>query len=82
MAGGFFTTEPSGKIFKFFKKKKKHTFIPLFLFIWLCWVLIVACGIFGCYMWDLGPWPGMELRPPAFSTQSLSHQATREVPEL
>ena len=27
--------------------------IFIYLFIWLCWVLVVACGIFSCVMWDL-----------------------------
>ena len=45
MAGGFFTTEPSGKIFKFFKKKKTH--IYSFIFIYLA-LLGLNCG-----MWDL-----------------------------
>ena len=49
--------------------------------IWFCWVLVVACGIFSCHMWDLVPWPGMELRPPALNTQSLSHWTTSEVLE-
>ena len=37
----------------------------IYLFIWLCQVLVVACGIFscgmrtlGCSMWDIVPWPG------------------------
>ena len=29
-------------------------------------------------MWDLVPWPGIEPRPPALGTQSLSHWTTRE----
>ena len=33
-----------------------------------------------CGMWDLVPWPGMELRPPALGVWSLSHWTTREVP--
>ena len=32
-------------------------------------------------MWDLVPWPGIEPRLPALSTQSLNHWNTREVPE-
>ena len=31
-------------------------------------------------MWDLVPWPGIELRPPALGVHSLSHWTTREVP--
>ena len=33
-------------------------------------------------MWDLGPWPGVELGPLALGVQSLSHWTTREVPIL
>ena len=32
---------------------------------WLCWVLIVACGILSCSIWDLVPWRGIEPRLPA-----------------
>ena len=28
-----------------------------------CWALAVAQGIFSCCMWDLVPWPGIELVP-------------------
>ena len=41
--------------------------IYFYLFLWLCWVLVVACKIFSCGMWtlscgmwDLVPWPGNE----------------------
>ena len=53
-----------------------------YLFICLCQVLIVAHGIFClcCGMWDLVPWPGIKLRPPALRAQSLSHWTTRKVP--
>ena len=57
----------------------------IYLFIWLCQVLVVAqgifvalCRIFSCGMWDLVPWPGMEPRPPALGVQS--HWTTRGVP--
>ena len=33
----------------FFLKK----LIKIYLFIWLCWVFVVASGIFSCGMWDL-----------------------------
>jgi len=49
-------------------------------FIQLCWVLVVACEIFCCGMWDLVPWPGSKPRPPALGIWSLSHWTTREVP--
>ena len=41
-------------------------------------IFIVACRIFSCSMWDLVPWPGIELGTPAFGAWSLSHWATRE----
>ena len=47
---------------------------------WLLWVLVVACGIFSCDMWDLVPWPGIKPRPHALRAQSLNHWTTREVP--
>ena len=31
-------------------------------------------------MWDLVPWPGIELEPPALEAWSHSHWTTREVP--
>ena len=41
-----------------------------YLFIWLYWVLVVACGTFSCSMWtlscgmgDLVPWPGIKSMP-------------------
>ena len=52
----------------------------IYLFIWLHQVLVAACGIISCSMWDLVPWPGIEPRPPALGTWSLSHWTTREVP--
>ena len=41
-------------------------FKKFYLFIWLHWVLVVACRIY------LVPWPGIKLRPPALGAQSLS----------
>ena len=53
-----------------------------YLFIWLCWILVVTCRIFSCSMrtlsygtWDLDPWPGIEPQ-----LGSLSHWTIREVP--
>ena len=54
--------------------------IIIYLFIWLCWILIPAHSIFSCGIWNLVPWPGIEPGPPTFGTQSLSHWTTREVP--
>ena len=53
-------------------KKKK-------LFIWTCWVLVAACRIFSCSMWDLVLCPGINPGPPALGAQSLSHWTTRKV---
>ena len=38
-------------------------FYRVVLLIWLPQVLAVACKLFGCSMWDLVPWPGIEPRP-------------------
>ena len=38
--------------------------------------------VFSCSMQDLVPWPGIEPRPPALGTQSLSHWNTGKVPQL
>ena len=62
-------------LFFFFK-------VFIYLFIWLCWVLVAACGIFSCGMWDLVPWQGIEPRLPAMGVRSLGHWTTREVPQL
>ena len=52
--------------------------------IWLCQVLVAACGTFSCGtrtlshgLWDLVPWPGLKPRPPAQGTRSASHWTTR-----
>ena len=39
-----------------------------------------AGAIFSCCMWDLAPWTGIKLRPPALGVQGLSHWTSREVP--
>ena len=57
-------------------------FIYLYLFLWLCWVLVAACKIFSCGMWDPVPRPGTEPGPPALRLQSPSHWTTREVPGI
>ena len=38
----------------------------------LFWVLVTACRTLNWDMWDLVPWPGDELGPPALGMQSLS----------
>ena len=40
--------------------------------IWLFRVSIVSWGIFSCGMWDLVPWPGIKLGPPALGAWNLS----------
>ena len=57
-------------------------FIRFYLFVWLHWVLVAACRISSCGMWDLGPQPGIKPRSPALGVQSLSHWTAREVPDL
>ena len=46
---------------------------------------VISCGMwtFSCGMWDLLiiPWTGIEPRPSVLGVQSLSHWATKEVPE-
>ena len=44
-------------------------------------LLVTACRIFSCRMWDLVPWPGIKPRPPALGAGNLSHQTTKEVPD-
>ena len=76
-------SDPSAS-FKFFFNKKN---LFLYLFIWLQWVLVVACQIFSCGLWSLSGsmwnlvfiWriePGL----PALGTWNLSHWTTREAP--
>ena len=33
-----------------------------------------------CGKWELVPWPGIKLRPPALGLQSVSHWTSRQVP--
>ena len=40
---------------------------------------LTALGLSGS-MWDLVPQPGIEPRPSALGTRSLSHWTTRDVP--
>ena len=62
-------------------------FFNIYLFIWLCQVLVAVCGIFNwdmqtvsCGMWDLVPWLGIKPWPPALGEWSLNQRTTREVP--
>ena len=54
--------------------------IYIYLFIWLCWVLVVALENFSCSVWGLVPYSGIEHRPHALEAWSLSHWTTEEVP--
>ena len=62
--------------------KRVESFQFRYLFLWLCRVLVAACGILdlycgmgtlSCRMWDLVPWPEIKPRPPALGVSSLSH---------
>ena len=52
------------------------------LFVWQCQVLVVACRIFRCGMWDLVSWPAIEPWPPALGVWCLSHWSTRDIPVI
>ena len=56
----------------------RFLFKRLFIFIWLCRVLVEACRIFRCSMWDLVA----KSRPPALGAWTCSHWTTREAPFL
>ena len=42
----------------------------IYVLIWLHQILVVACGIFSCGMWDIGPCPRMKLVPSVLGAQS------------
>ena len=47
-------------------KLSVHVFLfNIYLFIWLHWILVVACSIFHCSMWDLVPRQEIKARPTA-----------------
>ena len=54
-------------------KKKKKIYLT---------ALGLSCGMqdLSCGMWDLVPWPGIRLGPPALEARSFRHRTTREVP--
>ena len=57
--------------------------LEIFIFLYLFGCArsqLQQAGSFSCSRWDLDPWPGIELRPPALGVQSLSHCTTNEVP--
>ena len=58
-----------------------HIFTFIFKNVYLFAYLFVYLAVTGlsCGMWDLVPWPGMELWVPYFG--SLSHWTTRRVPQ-
>ena len=43
--------------------------------------LSCSMGDISCCMWDLVPWPGIELQTLALGAWSLSHRTTTEVPQ-
>ena len=47
--------------------------------LWQAASLVMACEL-RCGMWDLFPWPGIELEPPALGAWRLSDWTSREVP--
>ena len=57
----------------------KFTFLKRILFICIC---LAARSLSSGGMWDLVPWPGIELGPPTSGTWSLNHWPTREVPTM
>ena len=65
-----------------------YVYMYLFIYLWLCWVLVAACGLLAAVckllvtarMRDLVPRPGIEPGPPALGVQSLTHWTIREVP--
>ena len=55
---------------------KKYSFN---LFIWLPWVFSCSMWTLSWSIWDLVPWPGIEIGPPTLGAWSLSYWITREV---
>ena len=76
LVGGFFTLAPPGFQCTHFLNLN----IYFYLYTRMCQVLVVACRLFSCGMWDLVPQPRIEPRPTALGAQSLSHWTTRKVP--
>ena len=52
-----------------------HYKVTLFIYLFIYWPHLVACGI-------LVPWPRIEPVPPALEVWSLNHWTAREVPEV
>ena len=57
-------------------------FLIFYLFISPHQLFVVAHKIFSCGMWDLVPWPGIEPQSRALGAGSLSHWATKQVPQV
>ena len=80
LAGGCFTTSAiweahcehrAACIFVCVCVLKVGTISFLFLFIWLCQVLVAACGNdFSCGKWDLAPSPGIKPGPPVLGAEA------------
>ena len=63
----------------FYLLKEKYSFLWIFIHLpSQAEVLVAACGILSCGMWDLVPWPGIIPMPPALGMPSLSHWTIRE----
>ena len=72
---------------KYFIETNDEKKIYVYLFVWLCQVLVAAHRIFSCRvqilscsMWDQVPWPGTELGSLVLGAGSLHHWTSREVP--
>ena len=61
--------------------KNFYIYVSIYL---VCRVLVAACEVFSCSMWDLVPGPGIEPGPPALGAQSLplDHQASSHIYKL
>ena len=58
----------------------KTSFLKKYLFIWLWWISVEACGIFQLqHMGSNSPIKD-QIQPPCFGTQNLNHWITREFP--
>ena len=49
-----------------------------YLFIWLCQVIVAACGVFSCHTWNLVPSSGTKPGPSAFGAWNPSHRTARQ----
>lgn len=45
----------------------------LFIYFFKVFTVLISLAVLGCRIWDLIPWPGIELRLSALGVQSLGH---------